>query len=118
MLDELSRKDSIWQDIAFRITGNKEIARELVQEMYVKVFERNIDISDKEDSYFARILRNMFYDLKKKQKPTVYLEDYNEIKIHDNSEILNNRIKVSDALDELSLWYRNVLLLTHQNSLS
>lgn len=80
MLEELSKKDKLWRKIAFNICGDKMLADDLVQEMYLR-FHRNP--KDKvNDFYVGLVIRSVFLNGLKEQKPVSlsnfhYIEDTN-----------------------------------------
>jgi len=64
MLEELAKKDSLWRKKALQICKDKDLADEIVQEMYLKFYNKNYTITD--DFYIIATLRNLFIDYKKK----------------------------------------------------
>jgi len=65
ILDELAKKDSQWRKMALQICKDKDLADELVQEMYIKVSNKTNHLSD---GYIFVTLRSIFYDsLKSKE---------------------------------------------------
>lgn len=76
MLNELSKKDKLWRDVAFRITNNKDSADELVQEMYIKMKNSTLDITKLNDNYFKISLVNLFKDSKRGIYKTVSIDDH------------------------------------------
>ena len=40
MLLELSKKDKKWRHIALKLCGNKDLADDIVQEMYLKLHDK------------------------------------------------------------------------------
>ncbi len=64
MLEELAKKDKFWRQKALQICKDIDLADEIVQEMYLKFYNKNYTITD--DFYIIATLRNLFLDYKKK----------------------------------------------------
>ena len=59
MLLELSKKDKIWREIAFKICGDHSKADDLVQEMYLKLYSQKKQINS---GYIYATLRSIFIE--------------------------------------------------------
>lgn len=73
MIDQLGKQHDDWIRIAYGMTGDMEKAKDLVQDMYVKVLEKvNIDkikYGDQINRYFVwKVLRSLFIDGVRKAK--------------------------------------------------
>lgn len=78
ILEELAKKDAQWRKMAFQICKDKDLADELVQEMYLKLaYNTNLI----KDGYIYTVLRNLFYDYTKNNKEI--LIDFSNIEIED-----------------------------------
>ena len=78
ILAELAKKDAQWRKMAFQICKDKDLADELVQEMYLKLaYNTNLI----KDGYIYTVLRNLFYDYTKSNKDI--LIDFSNIEIED-----------------------------------
>ena len=78
ILAELAKKDAQWRKMAFQIWKDKDLADELVQEMYLKLaYNTNLI----KDGYIYTVLRNLFYDYTKSNKDI--LVDFSNIEIED-----------------------------------
>jgi DNA-directed RNA polymerase specialized sigma24 family protein len=78
ILAELAKKDAQWRKMAFQICKDKDLAHELVQEMYLKLaYNTNLI----KDGYIYTVLRNLFYDYTKSNKDI--LVDFSNIEIED-----------------------------------
>ena len=77
-LKEISKKDHLWRRYALKLSGDKFMADDLVQEMYLRVFKIEKEIND---FYIMLTIRSIFFDKKKKKKNQimVYLEDYDSL---------------------------------------
>tara|TARA_R100001086_G_scaffold67510_1_gene31654 strand:- start:3205 stop:3648 length:444 start_codon:yes stop_codon:yes gene_type:complete len=118
MLEKLSKRDKDWRDIAYKICGNKSLADDLVQDMYLKLHDKSYD---KINEWFVWVtIKNIFLNgLKQKHKKhEISIElFYNIEDLVNDDNILSKRKEVSDALDSLDLWDREILLQTSENSL-
>ena len=64
-INELAQHDTKWREIAFKICDNKNTADELVQEMYLKLMDKDKDMND---YYVTMTLKSLFIDLIRKDK--------------------------------------------------
>jgi DNA-directed RNA polymerase specialized sigma24 family protein len=81
-IKELSEKDAKWRKMAFQICKDKDLADELVQEMYLKLYQNTNLIKE---GYIYTVLRNLFYDYTKSQKDIII--DFSNIEIEDTEYI-------------------------------
>ena len=111
ILKELSKKDKYWRSIAYNICKDKDLAKDLVQDMYLKVYE----VSQKRelepnDYYIIITIKNLFLDYCKENNKKVstetlfYLEDNNtKYELSDEEvNILNNLTFVERELLRLN----------------
>jgi len=82
ILQELAKKDAVWRKMAFQICKDKDLADELVQEMYLKLYQNTNLIKE---GYIYTVLRNLFYDFTKSQKDIIV--DFSNIEIEDTEYI-------------------------------
>ena len=82
ILAELAKKDTQWRKMAFQICKDKDLADELVQEMYLKLYQNTNLIKD---GYIYTVLRNLFYDYTKSNKDI--LIDFSNIEIIDTEYV-------------------------------
>jgi DNA-directed RNA polymerase specialized sigma24 family protein len=82
ILAELAKKDAQWRKMAFQICKDKDLADELVQEMYLKLYNNTNLIKE---GYIYTVLRNLFYDYTKSQKDIII--DFSNIEIEDTEYI-------------------------------
>jgi DNA-directed RNA polymerase specialized sigma24 family protein len=83
MLKELAKKDAQWRKMAFQICKDKDLADELVQEMYLKLYQNTNLIKE---GYIYTVLRNLFYDYTKQQKDIIV--DFSNIEILDDGDYI------------------------------
>lgn len=82
ILQELAKKDAQWRKMAFQICKDKDLADELVQEMYLKLYQNTNLIKE---GYIYTVLRNLFYDYTKSQKDIII--NFSNIEIEDTEYI-------------------------------
>lgn len=103
ILIELAKKDSQWRKMALQICKDKDLADELVQEMYVKVSNKTKPLSD---GYIFVTLRSLFYDhLKNKE---ILVDDFSQFQliVEEYSEELDiDYIKLTKNLT----WYERTM---------
>jgi len=78
MLQILSRHHDLWLAYVISFTVNLDTAQDIVQELYLKMhdYDKDIMIGEKINFYFVYlVLRNMVFDLKKKEKRFYFTED-------------------------------------------
>jgi DNA-directed RNA polymerase specialized sigma24 family protein len=109
----VAKKHKEWIKIVISFGCDKEIAEDIVQEMYIKIqlkLEKGLDIMyGKEINYYYifKTLKSLFYDLKRKGKNITI------VNIEDNINDFNTQIdinydseyeKITDSLSEM-YWY-------------
>jgi DNA-directed RNA polymerase specialized sigma24 family protein len=78
MLQILSRHHDLWIAYVISFTVNPDTAKDIVQEFYLKMadYDKDIMIGEKINFYFVYlVLRNMVFDLKKKEKRFYFTEE-------------------------------------------
>ncbi|MEZ5002127.1 MAG: RNA polymerase sigma-70 factor [Chitinophagales bacterium] len=107
---------------AFRITNDLPVAEDLVQDCMVKLWERRIELSQKEDLvfYFKRMVRNISIDHLRKKYP---LTDTPELS--DVSEPFTNALEYSELshsidqiIDSLPEKCRQVFVLSRHEQMT
>lgn len=78
IIHELAKKDAQWRKMAFQICKSKDLADELVQNMYIKLSERTISVSD---GYIFVTLRSLFYDSLKNND--ILIDDFSKFEVQD-----------------------------------
>jgi DNA-directed RNA polymerase specialized sigma24 family protein len=103
ILIELAKKDAQWRKMALQICKDKDLADELVQEMYIKVSTKTKPLSD---GYIFVTLRSLFYDhLKNKD---ILVDDFSQFQliVEEYSEELDiDYIKLTKNLT----WYERTM---------
>jgi len=78
IIHELAKKDAQWRKMALQICKCKDLADELVQNMYIKLSDRTIAVSD---GYIFVTLRSLFYDSLKNND--ILIDDFSKFEIQD-----------------------------------
>jgi RNA polymerase sigma factor (sigma-70 family) len=119
-LKEIYENDELWIFYGLKISGNPNDARELVQEMYIKVYDylQKNPNSKIHKAFIFTVLRRLFLDWKRDCR-IVYVDDefLNVEQDTECIEILEKRKEVDRALDELRFIEWAVLLKTSETSL-
>lgn len=72
MLEKLAKNHSKWLAIAYKICGCKDNANDIVQDMYIKMYELGKEV---DEGYIYFVLRSIFIDSKRKQKEFTISDD-------------------------------------------
>lgn len=108
MLEELSKKDKLWRRIAFAICKNRQLADDIVQEMYLR-FHRNPKDSAT-DFYVVLVIKSVFKNylvtLKETSELNIYIES-NESFFEPNDE----EQEILDRFEALDCWRQKELLM-------
>jgi DNA-directed RNA polymerase specialized sigma24 family protein len=78
MLHLLSKHHNLWINYVLKFNVNIDTAQDIVQEFYLKMsnYQKDIMIGEKINFYFVYlVLRNMVFDLKKKEKRFHFTEE-------------------------------------------
>ena len=107
MLEELSKKDALWREIAYKICRDRSISDEVTQEMYMR-FLRNPKESVN-DYYVALVIKSVYLNMLKTDKHISinefhYIED-KQTDFEPNDEEYN----ILELIDGLS-WTQKELL--------
>ena len=72
MLEELCKRDKDWRRMAFHICKSKELADDIVQDMYIKFSNYNKSLNE---YYVFFALKSIFLDYLRKEKTKVELNE-------------------------------------------
>lgn len=112
VLEKVAQKHNDWVDIVKTFGCTKEVAEDLVQEMYIKInyqIGKGLDVIYKDTGeinyyYIFRTLNSVFIDLKRKGKNIKFVEiDNIELDFNDVDYDVANK-KVKDVLSKM-FWY-------------
>ena len=112
MLEELSKKDKQWRIFALYICKDKQLADDIVNDMYLKLMDK-VSVND---YYVFRTIKTTFLDYIKANSNTISIDLFPDFAIFDN-ETTTERHEVNEALKKLSFFEREILLHTHEKSL-
>ena len=109
MLDELCKRDKDWRRMAFHICKSKELADDIVQDMYIKFSNYNKVLNE---YYVFFALKSIFLDYLRKEKPKVELNE-NLCKF-DDYDYDSDKIKelALEKVKELPYFERELLTVT------
>lgn len=92
MLEILSKKDSYWRQIAYKICKDKMLADDLVSEMYLRLMDCKKEIND---FYVIVTIKNIFLQ-EIKCKKTVSIEKFYTLASPEKFELDDNEKNVID----------------------
>lgn len=110
MLEVLSKKDDYWRKIALKICKDKYLADDLVNDMYLKLYDNEKANSD---WYVIIVIRNLFLD-SLKQKREISIDEVTIKETHNHFEIDDNELEL---IKGLKWWERELLELSYDHSL-
>lgn len=120
MLKKLSENDELWRIFAYRITGNKDDADELVQEMYLRRYENYKEGQEFTEYYILCTLKSIYLNSKvtKANKMLVNVEKYFDIPDDVIAfEPTDEEYEFIEAAKKLSFKDRELLELSYDMSL-
>ena len=101
IIHELAKKDAQWRKMALQICKCKDLADELVQNMYIKLSDKTIMVSD---GYIFVTLRSLFYDSLKDND--ILIDDFSKFEIED--DVYCEGIDYSELSKDLT-WYERTM---------
>ena len=118
-LKEIALHDSKWRSIALKITKNEAHADDIVQDMYLKLADKEEGVTD---YYITLTLKSIFIDnYRKKENKLNYagqLEQYREIEDNnDDFEATDKEQELLDKIDSLSYTQKELLEESYDRSL-
>jgi len=117
MLEELSKKDKKWREIAFSLCGDQMLADDIVQDMYLKSIRYDKPLND---AYIYFIIKSIFLDYCRKQSnnKTIRLDNLHFVK--DNVslfEIDDNDLEILNRYNDLDWKQRELIDMSYDKSL-
>lgn len=114
MLEELAKHDELWRFYALKICQDKELADDLVGDMYIKLHDKDLERIYDLKQYVYRTLQSVFLNIIKKENRfrTVSIEEYTTLKAETSED---KHLKA--CLENMKWFDREILLLTHEFSL-
>ena len=107
MLDKLAQRHNEWLKLAFKICRNTENAKDLVQDMYIKVYNSGKEYEEINECYIYFIMRNQFLNEIEAEKKFVDVDISILNDLNDEYNIEND-IKESITIDILKQEYKNL----------
>ena len=116
MLEELSKYDSYFRKVAFNICKNTDQANDLVQEMYLKLYDTNTDIKDLK-WYAIVTIKNLFIH-STKQKKFIELDLVENFIIDDidDFEPDDEQLRIINKVKSLKFVPRNLIKESYDKS--
>lgn len=114
MLEQLSKKNSKWLSMALKICGDIQLSKDLVQDMYIKIYDLNEDkpIKEIKDAFIWGMLRGMFIDKCRKDSRVKIVGLDSIFNMEDklsSFELDDEDLKLLDRSKELRYLYRYYL---------
>ena len=106
MLQEICKQDKYWRRLALKICGNKILADDIVQEMYLRIHKAKPKEVNK--SYIYYCLNSIYIDLIKKEKKTSSLDNI-ILSVNERKEVDDYEKKILDNFDKLP-WHQKELI--------
>lgn len=109
ILLEAYKKHKTWCQIVESFGCNKDTAEDIVQEMYIRLHhyvEKGKDITYNNtvnDFYVFKILRSMFFDLKRKEKKISFvdIDEIHQFDVNKSDDFFNTEIDQPEYYQEL-----------------
>lgn len=111
MIQFLPDNDKLWKKYALKICRDKDLANDLVQEMYLKLFDKE----KLNKSYVYMTLLTLFYDFKNKKK-YVYLNDLEYFEISEETQCFESEEILKKILQGIPFEARECFIENQNNS--
>lgn len=116
MLEELAKKDQLWRVIALKICKDRQLADDIVQEMYMR-FHRN----PKEklyDSYVVQVLKSVFLNHIKTEKKEASINGLYYLECKNKTfEPSDEELELLNKFDELNWRQKELIAESYDRSL-
>ncbi len=107
MLEELAKRNDEWLKLAFKICKNREYSKDLVQDMYLKIYNSGKELDQINECYIYFIMRNQFLNEIEKEKKFVDI-DIDILNELSSDYDFENDIKQSVTIDILNREYKKL----------
>ena len=113
MLEELCKRDKDWRRMAFHICKSKDIADDIVQDMYIKFSNYNKSLNE---YYIFFALKSIFLDYLRKEKTKVELNE--NLSNFDEYDFEQDKIKelALEKVKQLPYFEKELLTVTQEIS--
>ncbi len=98
MIEQLALKDTLWRKIALKICKDKMLSDDLVNDMYLKLYDCKKEIND---FYVIRTIRNLFLDYIKQNNNVSIDLFYNFEEINTNFEPTDYELSIIQSCEKL-----------------
>jgi DNA-directed RNA polymerase specialized sigma24 family protein len=107
VLEELAKQDKRWRAAAYNISGCKELTDDLVQDMYIKIYDYNY--TEIKPSLIYKIIKNLFIDYckAKKEIPFETIDYYASTQVNYGAD--DNEKKILESFSKLQ-WRQQELI--------
>jgi len=117
MLELLSKKDKKWRQIAFNICKCKDLADELTNLMYLRIYNYNVDIEKLTENYVGWVIYNLFRDHCKKQPHISIDKFYDIVDEQVDTTFTDEDLDILAKAKELKWWEQQLLVHSYDKSL-
>lgn len=117
MLEILSKQDSRWRQVAFSFCGNKQLADEIVQEMYLRRYENDRGQPMK-DHYIIMTIRSVFLNMMQKKRYTISIDKLHYVESNtSNYELNDDELKIIKRYEQQDWKDKELILESYDLSL-
>tara|TARA_R100000541_G_scaffold21263_1_gene31183 strand:- start:1878 stop:2372 length:495 start_codon:yes stop_codon:yes gene_type:complete len=114
-INELAKHDTKWREIAFKITWCKTKADDLVQDMYLKLMDKDKDLND---YYVTMTLKSLFIDGIRKSNKTLSLIEGMDVEDKSQSfEPTDEELEILNKIKALPYRQQEFIAESYDNSL-
>jgi len=117
VLEYLSKKDSLWRQIAYNICKCKDTADELTNNMYLKLYDYNVPIEKLTEGYVGLTLYNLFID-KCKQKKNLSIDTFYYLEDQTTDTTFSDEdLEILAKANELKWWKKQLIIESYDKTL-
>ena len=120
ILQELSEHDNFFKEVAFNICKDKDLASDLVQEMYINIYDSKKKNEIKNIKYYGiQVIRNNFKYFCNNKYNTLFLDDFINLEIEDNKnnfEPDDNQLLIIEKAKKLNFLKKNLIEESYEKS--
>ena len=117
MLEHLAKKDQLWRQTDFNICKCKDLADELTNLMYLRIYNYNTPIDKLTENYVCWVIYNLFRDHCKK-KPHISLDKFYDIADEEVTDTFSDEdLEILSKAKELKWWEQQLLVHSYDKSL-
>lgn len=113
-LEHLSKKNNEWQRLALYFCRDKDIASEIVQKMYLRLYDYDLTNEKLTKEYVSRVIFNIFKDYVKKESSTISLDSVLHLSENENGFSFSD--KELDLINRIDDNDKNLLIENYDKS--